>query len=132
MIRIAVAILFAARLSSFESAMPTQEQQDICQDEWQYSTNPDDITGKVVFHETTDELCGVTPTASVTLVKTTGNDTVRVLELCNYGKEFTIGEAVVVHPIATSELINIYVPVDPRACSLNRTCIGMIESIARR
>ncbi|GAB3227034.1 hypothetical protein GCM10027346_09940 [Hymenobacter seoulensis] len=90
------------------------------------------LKGKVIFHKNTDDLCGLMPTASVTLVKTTVGDTIRVLELCNLNKKFTAGEMVVIYPNATFEAVNVDVPADPRACSLKRTCIGTIDSISKR
>ncbi|WP_157530600.1 hypothetical protein [Hymenobacter norwichensis] len=112
--------------------LPRQYQQSSCQDKWQYPVSRDDIKGKVVFHKTTNELCGLVPTASVTLVKTTENDTIRVLELCNIDKKFTSGELVVIHPSTKAGMDNVYTPLDPRACSLMRTYFGVIESIVKR
>ncbi|MBD2715472.1 hypothetical protein KBK19_10535 [Microvirga sp. STR05] len=103
-----------------------------CQEDWQYPGIRDDIRGIVVFHKTTNELCGIMPTASITLVKTIENDTIRVLELCNISKEFANGELVVIHPSTNAKTDNIYAPLDPRACSLKRTCVGVVESIVKR
>lgn len=117
---------------SASTYLPKLYQKKECQEDWQYPVSRDDIKGRVVFHKTTDVLCGLVPTASVTLVRTTENDTIRVLELCNLDKQFTNGELVVIHPSIESKMNNVYTPPDPRACSLKRTYFGVIESIVKR
>ncbi|WP_156126275.1 hypothetical protein [Hymenobacter sp. DG25B] len=130
--RVAIVSLLAASFFSFSPKKSLQDQSDSCQAKWQYVVSSKKIKGRVIFHKNTDELCGLLPTASVTLVKTNEGDTIRVLELCNLSKKFANGEFVLIQPDTAFEAENISVPVDPRTCSLKRTYLGKVESISKR
>ncbi|RSK42279.1 hypothetical protein [Hymenobacter perfusus] len=129
MIRTAIATLVAG-LFSYGLATLTVVERENCQGNWQYFVSPDNVKGRVIFHQNTNELCGVVPTASVTLVRTIEDDTIKVLELCNLSKKFASGELVMISPEVISESANVSVPVDTRVCSLRRTCFGVIKSVA--
>ncbi len=65
-----------------------------CADKWKYSSLNKPILGQVVAHVKSGP-CGNIAFASVTIIRL-GNDTIRVLELCDNEKDFNYNQSVVV------------------------------------
>ncbi|SNC61570.1 hypothetical protein SAMN06265337_0495 [Hymenobacter gelipurpurascens] len=101
--------------------------QGDCKHEWVYREYSAPVRGKVVFYEPTADLCGLFPTASVTLVKTGPLDTIRVLDLCYMGDPIPIGVTVTIQPVKAPGG-EVDVPADPYTCSIKTTCFGTVKS----
>ncbi len=67
-------------------------------DNWIYFELPKPTELKVISHQLAGIDCGTIATASVTIGVTNLNDTIRVFELCNVRKNFSIAESVIVTP----------------------------------
>ena len=59
-----------------------------CKDRWECFDLRDTIRGQVLFPINPGVDCGMFAVASLTVIKTSINDTIRVLELCNKNKKF--------------------------------------------
>lgn len=100
--------------------------QPNCPRGWIYREYSAPVRGRVVFYGHNTDLCGLVPSASVTLVRTSAHDTIRVLDLCYLGDPIPVGAAVTIQPVKAPGF-EVDVPADPRACSLKATCFGTVK-----
>src|SRR6476660_891798 len=98
-----------------------------CKRTWSYIDIKDSVTGIVLFDKTPGADCGIFSTASMTLVKTSKGDTVRVLNLCNTTASFEEGTFVIVQPQKKPGFGIDILPFDPLACIVMPTSFGIIR-----
>ena len=98
-----------------------------CKRTWSYIDIKDSVTGIVLFDKTPAADCGIFSTASMTLVKTSKGDTVRVLNLCNTTASFEEGTFVIVQPQKKPGFGIDILPFDPLACIVVPTSFGTIR-----
>lgn len=101
--------------------------QRTCQHEWIYRAYSVPLKGQVLFYIHSTDLCGLVPTAAVTLVKTSAQDTIRVLDLCYLGDPIPVGATVTIQPIKAPGF-KVDVAVDPWSCRLKSTCFGTVKA----
>jgi len=100
-----------------------------CETSWIYFSLTDTVKGSVLFHEKAPFLCGGFATASLTIIKTNKNDTIRVLWLCNSNVDFKKSEIVKVYPAEKPDF-SVVLPIKKGKydCSIKKTCYGTIVS----
>ena len=104
-----------------------EDLKNKCQGSWQYFTLEETTIGQVLFHEKAYFLCGVIATASLTIIKTSLGDTIRVLELCNTNKEFKKTNFVKVTPNHNPDF-GVSIPKDKTfGCLVKKTCYGTVS-----
>lgn len=101
-----------------------------CRASWQYLNLQDTIRGEVLYHTKASFLCGIFATASSTIIKTTLNDTIRVLWLCNTDINFRTAEFVKISP-RQKPSFSVSPPFSANKfdCAVKNTYYGFIESI---
>jgi len=99
-----------------------------CRGTWQYFSLQGTIKGQVLFHTKASVHCGVLATASLTIIRTMTNDTIRVLELCNTSVYFKNFARVEISPNQRPSF-NVLIPFDnkDRDCQVVKTCYGSIK-----
>jgi hypothetical protein len=112
-----------------EAQTSEQEWNDFnkCKQSWKYFNLKDSLTGHVLFHKKASIECGIFSSASLTLVKTSKGDTIRVLDLCNTKKDFDIGSFVTVQPQPKPGFGIDVIPFDIKTCIFKQTCFGEIS-----
>lgn len=68
------------------------------QDKWSYFELEDTLEATIIKHEKQEVGCGSFATASLSIVKTNNDDTLRILDLCNYDY-YEKGTAIRVSPM---------------------------------
>lgn len=132
MTRVYISLLFSAFfISSYGQNIDRKHVpfENTCKDSWEYFPIKDSIYGEVLFHLPAIGLCGAIATASLTIVKTSLGDTIRVLEMCNVNKVFKKNEKV---KVAFSEKLPFAVntpPDDYYYCKIHKTCYGVITKL---
>ena len=105
-----------------------------CQKEWKYLDFPNELSGTVIFYDQPFFLCGKLSNASVALIRTNMNDTVRVLAVCetkeyfNSSNKFKQGDKVFVTSSPIPHLRIDFIPTDPKTCLLLTTYFGSIQT----
>jgi len=100
-----------------------------CTGSWQYFSLQDTTYGEVLFHAKADALCGAIATASLTVIKTNLGDTIRVLEMCNVGKDFKKLSRVKIAPFQ-QPAFGVMLPHDKNYdCLVSKTCYGFITPL---
>lgn len=125
---ITISILF---LSSFNKKRSIKSvfANTYCDTSWNYFSLTDTVIGRVLFHAKAPFLCGTMATASLTVIKTNKEDTIRVLWLCNTDVTFFKKSAIVkVYPQKKPDFSVIF-PFQKREydCSVVKTCYGSIS-----
>lgn len=102
-----------------------------CRDNWQYLNLQDTISGEVLFHAKAIFTCGIIATASSTIIKTSSNDTIRILWLCNTDITFKKSQLVKVFP-AQKPSFAVSPPVQTNQfdCTIKNTYFGTIELLS--
>ncbi|MEQ1798449.1 MAG: hypothetical protein ABL872_10890 [Lacibacter sp.] len=117
-------------LSSFNKTRNSKSVIDSteCETSWNYFSLSDTVKGSVLFHEKAPFLCGGLATASLTIIKTDKNDTIRVLWLCNSNVDFKKSDIVKIHPAKKPDFA-VVLPIKKSKydCSIKNTCYGTIE-----
>ncbi|MBK8089642.1 MAG: hypothetical protein IPK31_17900 [Chitinophagaceae bacterium] len=99
-----------------------------CETSWNYFSLTDTLKGSVLFHAKAPFTCGVLATASLTIVKTDNNDTIRVLWLCNKDVVFKKASTVKVYPEKKPNFGVLFPNKKSKYdCSIKNTCYGTIE-----
>lgn len=68
------------------------------QNKWEYFVLDDTISGTIIEYNRAAVDCGVLATASVTIIQTTDQDTIRVISLCNTSDRFKTGQIIRISP----------------------------------
>jgi len=89
---------------------------------WQYSYLSDTINGIMINHYPAKAFCGTSATASLSIIKV-GNDTIRLLDLCNMNKIDT-GKNVTIFP-AEKPQFNVSLPSNTATFMRNDTIYEM-------
>jgi hypothetical protein len=98
-----------------------------CKQSWQYFNSSDTTYGIVLFHAKADFLCGGIASASLTVIKTTTGDTIRVLQMCNTNQIFFKSEYVKVSSMQ-QPTCGVFLPFDKYFdCVVKKTCYGVIK-----
>jgi hypothetical protein len=99
-----------------------------CRDNWQYTDLKNTLTGDVLYHSKAFAHCGVLATASLTIIKTQLNDTIRILWLCNTDKDFKKFETVRIFP-AKRPAFSVTPPFQTNQfdCTIKKTYFGFIK-----
>jgi hypothetical protein len=134
MIRLFTILLFSILVVSCTTRKLTKKETAIvskCRDDWEYLNLQDTISGEVLYHEKASFLCGILATASSTIIKTTLNDTIRVLWLCNRDINFRKSEIVKIFPAQKpSFAVSPPVQTNPFDCTIKNTYFGTIELLS--
>ena len=99
-----------------------------CQSRWIYRNLPNELNGRVLFHQTAGFHCGTMSTASITIVEIDNRDTIRVLEFCNVKKEFPVGSRVIINPQNGKPSKPDFVGIDPYSCKVKDAFIGLVSA----
>ena len=104
-----------------------------CRDNWQYFSLQGSIKGQIMFHAKPYFLCGLVATASLTIVRTTTGDTIRIIDLCNSSDTFQRLCFVKVIPEQRPEF-SVVIPADKshNDCSIKRTCYAHLLLLANK
>lgn len=88
---------------------------------WKYYISNDTTYGEVVVYVPNPVLCGKIPTASIALIKTVHGDTLRLIRLCSYIGELSVGEKIKLYPSYLEQLpkASIMLPEEKTAMSCN-------------
>lgn len=106
-----------------------------CQNQWQNLELHYEETGEILFYDQTYFASGRLSNASVALIKTKNNDTIRVLAICEIKKspkepnKFKSGDVVTVKSshIPLSKID--YIPKDPFSCVILNTLFGTLKLV---
>ena len=115
-------------LTSFSQSKEEQAKGQDCKTKWSYYQLKGTTKGVVLYHQNSLVSCGIISTASVTLIRTDSGNIIRVLELCNRQRFFQIGRKVSVVADGDKSSRGHYVPYDPQACTILKTCFGKISN----
>lgn len=63
--------------------IPTYER---CKERWDYVFVKDTLVGEVIYFQQAPFICGNTSSASITIIKTSNNDSLRILQVCSQNK----------------------------------------------
>lgn len=115
-------LLTHAQKRSQNIVIPTYER---CKEKWDYVFVKDTIRGEVLFYEKAPFACGNISTASITLVKTNKNDSIRIIQACDLTNNFSKGQQVIFVP-DYNYYPNISLPFNTSRsdCMIKRTCYG--------
>lgn len=103
--------------------------QNDCEKSWNYFSLTDTLTGRVLFHEKPPFTCGILTTASLTVIKTEKNDTIRVLWVCNMNVVFKESTTVKIYPEKKPGYsVSLPNKKNKYDCSIKNTCYGSILS----
>jgi hypothetical protein len=97
-----------------------------CQQKWEYRNLNSNISGIILFHQKAGGSCGIFSTASVSIIKSEKGDTLRVLEMCNTDKDFSVGSHISVKSETKPSFRVDIVPYDPKACIILETYFGTL------
>jgi hypothetical protein len=67
-------------------------------EKWDFVVLKNTINAKIIYHAPAPALCGFMTTASITIVKTENNETIRVLDLCNVSDKYKINQIIKITP----------------------------------
>lgn len=99
-----------------------------CKESWEYFNLKGSITGQVISHFKAPFHCGTFATASITIIQTDTDDTIRVLALCNVDKAFKYLDKVKVTPTKQPSFTVVTHP-HKEDCSIKKTCYGNVYFI---
>jgi hypothetical protein len=97
-----------------------------CQQKWLYQNLDKSTNGTIIFHKKASGSCGIFSAASVSIIKTEKGDTIRVLEMCNFDKDFSSGSHVSIKPETKPSFRVDIVPYDPKACTILEAYFGTV------
>jgi len=94
---------------------------------WQFFTLVDTLEGQVIYHKIAPIPEGHIIGASVTIVKTLTNDTIRILELNNDMKDFKIMSTVIIYPMGQPTTKVLFPMENDTTCqTIKKTCYGLL------
>ena len=97
---------------------------------WRITPLTDSIDAEVLEFFPNPVLCGKFPTASIIIVKTSNDDTIRVLQFCIPPKDLKIGDKIIVYYSQWFDHETVLLPTDKRAlsCKPETTIRGAIRT----
>lgn len=98
-----------------------------CQARWTYFAVADTLSGRIISHQPLLFMCGIVPSAALSIVETTTGDTVRVLSLCGFRSHSQQQRVKVLRADAGAS--NTVIPPDAYHCTVRRTCYGTILEV---
>jgi hypothetical protein len=121
-------IIFSTLCNIAHCQEPKKFGSTPCMVNWKYFEIKKLLLGKVLLHEKAYGPCGYFAFASCTIIKTTNQDTVRILELCNENKIFMPGDSVIIKyykapPFGGTTTLNNF------DCSIKNTAFGIIAKM---
>ncbi|OAD91775.1 hypothetical protein A7A78_11010 [Aequorivita soesokkakensis] len=89
------------------------------QKDWKYFKLKDTIQVKIIQHNPALFLCGITASASMTIVQMENGKLIRVLDLCNLSDEYEVNQMIKILPFQNPD-IHVSLPFDFRKNSNNK------------
>jgi len=126
--KVALLLVFALTISYSVFGQTDEEINNglKCQQKWIYRNLNKSTKGTIIFHKKASGSCGIESVASVSIIKTEKGDTIRVLELCNRDKDFSIGSHISIKRETKPSFRVDLVPYDPKACIILETYFGTV------
>ncbi len=105
--------------------IPTYEQ---CKEKWNYIFVKDTLCGTILYYENPPFACGKLSSASITIIKTTKGDSLRILQVCDTTTSLFIKQKIWVIPDYTAYR-NIALPFNTSKsdCEVKNTLYGIIK-----
>lgn len=132
MIRLFTILLFSILVVSCTNRKLTKKEiaaANKCRDNWQYINLQDTVSGEVLYHAKASFGCGVLTSASLTIIKTTEKDTIRILWRCNTEIDFKVNQRVKIIPEQqTAHPVMLPLTTSQFDCIIYRTYYGNIKS----
>ncbi len=104
--------------------IPTYER---CKEKWNYVFVKDSLFGEVIYFQQAPFLCGSTSSASITIIKTNNNDSLRILLVCPLNKPPELKQKLVFIPDYTYYK-NVALPFNTGRsdCMVQKTCYATL------
>jgi hypothetical protein len=123
---ILICLFFIAGCSRYGISRHNLNHLKKCRNNWQYFKLDHQIRGKILSYA--KGYCGYFAIPSETIIATTTQDTIRVLELQCDGKIFARSDSVLVTPVSEPDSVGI-LSDDYFFCIVKRTCGGAVTKI---
>lgn len=118
-------ITFCQKKDPQNIIIPTYEN---CKEKWNYIFVKDTLKGEIIFFEKSPFECGKLPAASITILKTTKGDSLRILQACDTTSQRKLKQKVSVVP-DYSNYSNIALPFNSSKsdCEVKNTIYGFVK-----
>lgn len=106
--------------------IPTYER---CKEKWEYVFAKDTLIGEVIYFQQAPFLCGNNSSASITIIRTNNNDSLRILQVCTLHKSLELKQKLAFIPDYTYHK-NVALPFNTSKsdCMVRKTCYAILIS----